>query len=179
MTTGYIPLIGGDKILSIKEGDNATAILLGTIAGAAAAGRPGSMKASLLVRCDVTTVVAPIFYIEVACPPGLSTPASNLANFDYTTILPTISFLSARSTFNPGGPPNNAWPANLSDFFGTSFVSVNPVISATLFNATPPTSAVPYGSLTYEFFGSTTLVGPGTGGCLATVTIDFGASVSN
>jgi hypothetical protein len=179
MAEGYIALVGGENVVSVKSSDNTTVIPLGTINGEAAVGRQGSMKTSVLVSCNVGNVEAPSFYLEVACPPGFSTPASNLDDFDFTELIPIVSLMACHSGFTPGAPPLNAWPSNLNAYFATSFMAPIPVMAARIFAASPPSALLPYGSLTYQFFGSTTIVGPGSSGCFVSATIDFSHSIAN
>jgi hypothetical protein len=176
----YIPIIGNDNLVSVKMSDGTTPLAAGTIAGAAVLGRPGSMKTSLLVAMQnaLSTTAAVLFYVEVACPAGFSTPLSNAADFNYSQLLPVVSAAVLAESFSPGGPPDSDWPATLDDFTGfPSPVSNVTQVAGRLSAATPPSSAHPYGSLTYEFSGAS--MNSTISGSLICATIDFSSSSSN
>lgn len=177
----YIPVIGNDNLVSVRESDD-TPVSPGTINGAAVSGRQGVMKTSLLVSMqNAINNATPeaILRVQVACPPGFSTPnPDSLVGFDYTELLPVVSAQAVCKDFTTGDVPELAWPASLLDFYATSgLVDTLVQLTARLINATPPTPTYPYGTLTYEFAASSA---PGSfGSGLIAVTIDFGASSAN
>ena len=168
----YIPLIGNDNIVSVKSDDGSTDIVAGTINGLAVSGRSGSMKTSILLSMNFDESNGPKFFIEVACPASFSTPASNAAPFDYTQLLP----IATASIVAEGLGPDPIWPANLDALVAGGGVTENYQLDGRLFAATPPSSAYPYGTLTFQFYGGSS---DPIGGALVSATIDFGASVSN
>jgi hypothetical protein len=156
----------------VIRGDGTTPILAGTLNGAAVLGRAGSMKTSILFNGNLTDNLEAQFYIEVACPAGFTTPASNSIVFDYSQLFPVASAKILASGVNTGGE----WPVSIDDFLVWGQVAESMDLLARLFASTPPSAAHPYGSLTYEFYGE---ANDTIQGALVSATIDFGHSISN
>jgi hypothetical protein len=175
----YIPLIGGDNIVSVKD-SGAIDMAVGTLSGVAPSGRAGSLKTSLLVALDEAatgevplTTAALLFSITVACPQGF-VPATGA--FDYTEVLPEVAADCVCGSF---AVPAGVWPASFATLitaeaaFPANLVS----IVGRLTGMAVPTTAHPYGTLTYAFTGAATVAA--VSAPLLSVSINFGASATN
>lgn len=183
MAGTYISLIGVDNVVSLVDTAPA-AILRGTVNGVEVDGRPGQVKTSLLVALDgaatpdvPATTAAALFTLVVACPPGFATPASAGENgFDYSALLPEVTAECIAENFNVVAA---AWPVTMTALLA-EMVEFPPNLTSVVGRLTAmaaPSTANPYGTLTYVFTGAATTAS--VSDALVRVTVDFGASLSN
>jgi hypothetical protein len=177
--SSYIPIIGNDNIIAVRDFDNTTLIVAGTIGGNVVVGRPGSMKTSLLLNNShtINDAFEPHFYMDVACPPIVPTPSNNASVFDYTRLFPVVS-AGIISKFFTIAPPF-AWPESMDAFFANAInlLDYPSIFSGRPIASVPPSAAYPYGYLTFEFSGATTE--SILGSTIVSVTIDFCSSASS
>jgi hypothetical protein len=181
MTTGtYLPLIGGENLVSVLDGADAAMLQAQIVPGTPANGRAGNVKTSLLLAlsgaspANLTTTNADLASLTIVAPPSAPVPALG-AGGDYSLILPSLRASVLSDAFAPTGV---LWPNGLTAFFaGCSPIANTSSLYLNLTAAAVPSTPYPYGTYTFSLQGlanTASILLP-----LILIEIDFGASASN
>lgn len=187
MSASYMPLVGGANIIEVRDTTPAP-MLLATLSGVPAVGRPGSLKTSFLVSLfgavegvtEIGTLFGELATFDIYGPYSQPVPTvPSATGFDYSTILPIARASLICAGFQPVAP---AWPVALSNFIAASQIppgqsyQLQPSLTGVTAPAANPQQ---YGTYTFTLRGGIPDILTPIGSPLILVEIDFSHSVGN